>query len=81
MLYNTRENQMSNISFTLNDEEMASAKKVKDAVEYLYGENIIASIEYLFSSGGGVGPFGVNIIVTLKTGIVIKKDITDYSNW
>ena len=72
---------MNNLMFTLNDKEMTSAKKVKDAVEYLYGENSIASIEYLFSSGGGVGPFGVHIIVTLKTGIVIKKDITDYESW
>lgn len=79
---------MNNLSFTLNDEEMASAKKVKDAIEYLYGENTIASIEYLFSSGGGVGPFGVNMIVTLKSAsgfpyseLIIRRDITDYNSW
>jgi hypothetical protein len=72
---------MNNLKFELNDNEMSSARKVKECVEYLYGEGSIDQIQYLFSSGGGVGPFGVNMLVTLKSGILIKKDITDYQSW
>jgi hypothetical protein len=72
---------MNNLKFELNDNEMDSARKVKECVEYLYGEGSIAQIQYLFSAGGGVGPFGVDMLVELKTGTMIKKDITDYESW
>jgi hypothetical protein len=71
----------SNLKFELNDTEMNSALQVKECVEYLYGKDSISQIQYLFSAGGGVGPFVVEMLVDLKNSTMIKKDITDYQSW
>ena len=67
--------------FILNEAEIAEISMVREAVKYLFGDNSIKHAEYIFSSGGGVGPHCIHFRLVTTEDVEIRKDITDYGSW
>ena len=67
--------------FILNKAELAEIRKVKDSVKYLFGRDSIKHEEYIFSSGGGIGPHCVKFRIVTKEDVEVLKEVTDYSSW
>ena len=67
--------------FILNEAEIAEISMVREAVKYLFGDNSIKHAEYIFSSGGGVGPHCIHLRLVTTKDVEIRKDVTDYSSW
>ena len=67
--------------FILNEAELAEIRMIKDSVKYLFGDDSIKHEEYIFSSGGGIGPHCVKFRIVTKENVEVLKEVTDYSNW
>jgi hypothetical protein len=67
--------------FILNETELAEISKVKEAVKYLFGDDSIKHAEYIFSSGGGIGPHCIHFRLVTTEDVEIRKDVTDYGSW
>lgn len=67
--------------FILNEAELAEIRKVREAVEFLFGEKCIKHEEYIFSSGGGIGPHNIDFRLVTKDNVEIRKNVTDYNSW
>lgn len=65
--------------FELNEKEENTLNEAKEAIKFLYGDDVKCKITYCFTGGGGIG---VQKNVIIKFGeITIEKDITDYGSW
>ena len=69
------------VQFILNEAELAEIRMIKDSVKYLFGGDSIKHEEYIFSSGGGIGPHCVKFRIVTKENVEVLKDVTDYSSW
>ena len=67
--------------FILNEAELAEIRMITDSVKYLFGQHCIKNEEYIFSSGGGIGPHCVHFRLVTTEDVEVRKDITDYNSW
>jgi hypothetical protein len=67
--------------FILSETELAEIRKIRESVKYLFGDNSIKHEEYIFSSGGGIGPHCVKFRILTKEDVEVLKEVTDYSSW
>jgi len=67
--------------FILNETELTEIRKVRESVKYLFGDDSIKHEEYIFSSGGGVGPHNIHFRLVTTDNVEIRKNVTDYSSW